>query len=237
MKVRYLIKFTKEKDIKFISHLDLMRTIQRIIRRASLPIEYSKGFNPHMNVSIAQPLSVGMYSSGEYMDAEFAEYVDESYIKDKLNENSPLGIKFLEAVLVENKEGKKVSQSAALIDVAKYNVIIKYGDTSVLKEEIDGLLEQNEWQIVKKSKSGEKLVNIKSLIRDFKYDILNNKLVINCTICCGSKKNLSAELLSQFIKNNTSGALKDSFVDIAREELYVEDNSKITPIDEFIKDI
>ena len=48
LKVRYLIKFSKEKDIKFISHLDLMRTIQRIIRRADLPIEYSKGFNPHM---------------------------------------------------------------------------------------------------------------------------------------------------------------------------------------------
>ena len=55
MKVRYLIKYTKESEIKFISHLDLMRTIQRVIRRAALPIEYSKGFNPHMTISIAQP--------------------------------------------------------------------------------------------------------------------------------------------------------------------------------------
>lgn len=68
MKVRYLIKFTKEADIKFVAHLDLMRTIQRIIRRSGLPIEYSKGFNPHMTLSIAQPLSVGVYSEGEYMD-------------------------------------------------------------------------------------------------------------------------------------------------------------------------
>ena len=55
-KVRYLIKYSKESEIKFIAHLDLMRTIQRIIKRSELPIEYSKGFNPHMAVSIAQPL-------------------------------------------------------------------------------------------------------------------------------------------------------------------------------------
>ncbi|MDZ5035507.1 TIGR03936 family radical SAM-associated protein, partial [Clostridium perfringens] len=66
--MRYVIKFTKESSVKFISHLDLMRTIQRVIRRADLPMEYSKGFNPHMALSIAQPLSVGVYSDAEYMD-------------------------------------------------------------------------------------------------------------------------------------------------------------------------
>lgn len=214
-----------------------MRTVQRIIRRADLPIEYSKGFNPHMNVSIAQPLSVGMYSNGEYMDAEFTKYVDETYIKDKLNENSPLGIKFLQAVLVKNKEGKKVSQSAAFIDAAKYTITIKYEDTAALKEEIDELLKQNEWQTVKKSKSGEKLIDIKDLVKDFKYDVLKDKLIINCTICCGSKKNLSADFLAQFIKSNTSRALKDSFVDIVREELYVEDSNKIISVYEFVKGV
>ena len=68
MKVRYVIKFTKGENIKFIGHLDLMRTIQRIIKRSGLPVEYSKGFNPHMALSIAQPLSVGVYSDGEYLD-------------------------------------------------------------------------------------------------------------------------------------------------------------------------
>ena len=73
MKVRYVIKFTKGADIKFIGHLDLMRTIQRIIRRSEVPIEYSKGFNPHMALSLAQPLSVGVYSDGEYMDIVLTE--------------------------------------------------------------------------------------------------------------------------------------------------------------------
>ena len=58
--IRYLIKYTKESNIKFIAHLDLMRTAQKIVRRAKLPVKYSKGFNPHMAMSIAQPLAVGM---------------------------------------------------------------------------------------------------------------------------------------------------------------------------------
>ena len=64
LKMRYLIKFTKEDSIKYVSHLELMRTIQRIIRRAELPVQYSQGFNPHIILSIAQPLSVGVYSKG-----------------------------------------------------------------------------------------------------------------------------------------------------------------------------
>ncbi|MGL5085822.1 MAG: TIGR03936 family radical SAM-associated protein, partial [Clostridium sp.] len=71
--MRYVIKYTKGAGIKFISHLDLMRTIQRIIRRTDIPMKYSKGFNPHMALSIAQPLSVGVYSDGEYMDIVLAE--------------------------------------------------------------------------------------------------------------------------------------------------------------------
>ena len=77
--MRYLIKFTKDADIKFVSHLDLMRTIQRIVRRACLPVEYSKGFNPHMALAIAQPLSVGVYSEGDYLDLNLTEDMNEGF--------------------------------------------------------------------------------------------------------------------------------------------------------------
>ena len=101
MKVRYVIKFTKGADIKFIGHLDLMRTIQRIIRRSGLPAEYSKGFNPHMALSIAQPLSVGVYSDGEYLDLVLTEAVGVGEVLEKLNESAPPTIKFLHATPVE----------------------------------------------------------------------------------------------------------------------------------------
>ena len=105
--MRYLIKFTKEENIKFISHLDVLKTIQKNIRRAGLPVEFSQGFNPHMNTSIAQPLSVGVYSSGEYMDMILTTEMDEQEIVDKLNATAPSGIKYISALAIPYTQGEK----------------------------------------------------------------------------------------------------------------------------------
>ena len=66
MKVR--IKFTKEGPMKFVGHLDTMRYFQKAIRRAELPIAFSGGYSPHMIMSFAAPLAVGVTSTGEYLE-------------------------------------------------------------------------------------------------------------------------------------------------------------------------
>ena len=155
--MRYLIKFTKESNIKFISHLDLMRTLQKIVRRADLPMEYSKGFNPHMAMSIAQPLSVGVYSQGEYMDLVLSDEVDEKEMIEKLNSKSASGIKFIQAKKIVNVEGeKKAPQAMALIDACRYIIKVSYENTSNLEKEIENLLKDNDWTTIKKSKKGER---------------------------------------------------------------------------------
>jgi radical SAM-linked protein len=216
--------------------LDLLRTIQRIIRRTALPVEYSKGFNPHMSTSIAQPLSVGMYSVGEYMDVEFLEKIEEREILQKLNENSPEGIKFFEAVAVtEKEEGKKIPQAMAMIDAAEYKIAMSYEKTDNLAEQLENLLRLDAWEIMKKTKSGEKIVDIKPMIKKFDYNISDNRLTIKCTVSCGSRENLSADLLAQFIRNNTVGIKADSFVDIRREEMYVQREKNLIPLYEIVR--
>ena len=227
LKVRYSIKFSKEGDIKFVSHLDLAKTIQRIVKRSMLPIKYSKGFNPHMAISIGQPLSVGMYSVGEYLDIEFTEELEEKFIKDTLNANLPSGIKIHEAVFVEERENvKNPPQAMAAVEEAEYEIRIKYSDNKNLKEEIETLLAQEEWRIVKKSKSGEKEVNIKPMIKDFHYTIVEDGIFIGTTISCGSKENLSAQLLAEFVNIHTTGVNKETFVDIKRIDMYAYRNNE-----------
>ena len=68
MKIR--IKFRKYGVMKFIGHLDIMRYFQKAIRRANIDICYSSGFSPHMIMSFAAPLGVGITSDGEYFDIE-----------------------------------------------------------------------------------------------------------------------------------------------------------------------
>lgn len=239
MQVRYVIKFTKESEIKFISHLDLMRTIQRIIRRGKLPVEYSKGFNPHMNLSIAQPLSVGIYSSGEYLDVVFTEEVEEQVILEKLNESSPSGIRFLEALKVADTlpNEKKIPQVMALLDAATYKIKIKYSDSTKLQEELEALEGRSHWTTIKKSKSGEKEVDIKAMIKEFKYSIAGNTLEIDTMLPCGSRESLSPELLSNYIKANTNGATENSFVDIMRVEMYTLREDQYVAVDSYFKNL
>lgn len=229
--MRYLTKFTKEENIKFISHLDVLKTIQKNIRRAGLPVEFSQGFNPHMNTSIAQPLSVGVYSSGEYMDMVLTTEVDEKEILDKLNETAPSGIKYLNALAIPYKEGeKKVPQAMALIDAARYTIKIKYSDVSKLEEEINKFLELNEWNAIKRSKKGEREVNIRELVKEFSFWIKDEYLVLNVVISTGSREHLSADLLVQHIKERTSNVILDSFVNVKREEMYFYRNNKLIPL-------
>ncbi|MCH5138191.1 DUF2344 domain-containing protein [Clostridiaceae bacterium UIB06] len=230
MRVRYLIKFSKESNIKFVAHLDLMRTIQRMMKRSGLPIQYSKGFNPHINLSLAQPLAVGVYSSGDYMDAAFEEELDENLIIEKLNASAPSGIKVFEAKKIKEEQNKKVFKSMAAIDAAKYRIRIKYNNTESLNEDIEKLLGIKEWNTIKKTKSGEGEVDIRPQVKDLDYNVVDNTLVMRTIISCGSRENLSAELLARFIQDNTREANKDAFVDIKREEMYAEVNKKLVPL-------
>ena len=233
--MRYLIKFTKESEIKFVGHLDLMRTIQRMMKRSGLPIIYSQGFNPHLNLSLAQPLAVGVYSSGDYFDAPLDGELDELAVKDALNKVAPPGIKILEVSKIREEEHKKVFKSMAAIDAASYRIKLRYRDVSLLEKEMDSLLEKEDWTILKKSKSGEKEVDIKPMVRTIDFRIVENLLIVEAVISCGSKANLSPELLAQFIKTNTSGCDQEAFVDIKRNEMYGDVEGKLIPLFKYVK--
>lgn len=231
----YLIKFSKGGNIKFISHLDLMRTLQRIIRRANLPIAYSHGFNPHMDLSLAQPLSVGMYSKGEYMNVVFTEPVKEEEIIERLNAASQNTIEFYHVSHQKVVQNEKIWQAMALLDAARYSITIKYEDTNALKARLEELKKEEKWLIVKKTKSGEKEVDIKHLVYKFDYSIGEKDLLLQVLLACGSKENLSAELLSNYIKNNTEAVKADSFVDILREEMYFKSGDKYIPLYKYLE--
>ena len=229
--MRYLIKFSKGEGIKFISLLDLMRTIQRIIRRSGVPIEYSKGFNPHMALSLAQPLSVGVYSDGEYMDIVLTEEMKVADLLARLNEAAPPTIRFFEATPIEIVENvKRVPQAMALLDAGRYIIKLKLVNEENVEEKMASLLNENAWETLKKSKKGEKMADIKPLVKELKYWVKDGELVINALIATGSRENLSADLLAKFITSKIENVNKESFVNIKREEMYVLKNNKYVPL-------
>ena len=90
MKAR--IKFRKYGALRFIGHLDVMRFFQKVMRRADIPIAFTGGFSPHMIMSFASPLGIGLSSDGEYFDIELTEQIDSREAVRSMNQACVEGI-------------------------------------------------------------------------------------------------------------------------------------------------
>ena len=100
---RHRLLFTKTGRAQYLSHLDLMRTVQRVFARAGVGIRHTEGFNPHAYVSVALPLSVGVESGCELLDFEVVDGTSLDMLPELLNANLPEGIRVLAAYEAETK--------------------------------------------------------------------------------------------------------------------------------------
>ncbi len=117
---RLRVTFSRGDELKFITHLDVMRFWERALRRANLPVAYSEGFSPHAQISLAAPLAVGMTSEAELMDVFLSEPVQPKQFMRRLAEQLPAG-----AGLVSAQEvGLGLPALQAAVRFAEYAVEI-----------------------------------------------------------------------------------------------------------------
>lgn len=159
MKLRFQI--TKEKEIRFISHLEYLRTIGRAFRRAGLPVAYSQGFNPHMKYSLASALGVGVVSYAEFVELELTEPVNSLAAANAFRKALPGGIRVLAVDAVEN-------QAPALMSVAggaEYRVTLPW--QGAIASAIDEFNQASSVVYVKqapKTKAKVKEINVKEYV-------------------------------------------------------------------------
>lgn len=122
MKIR--IKFRKQGIMKFIGHLDIMRYFQKAMRRAEIDICYSEGFSPHMIMSFAAPLGVGLTSDGEYLDIEIGQELSSQDAVRRLNAVMAEGI---EVISFRKIPEGKASNAMSLVAAADYEVRFREG--------------------------------------------------------------------------------------------------------------
>ena len=101
--MRMMAAFEKGEKLRFIGHLDLMRTMQRALRRSHLPIKYSNGFNPHIRLSFAAPLSVGVAGRREMMEVPVEDGTSPEEFIQKLNACLPPDLQIVSAKPVSDE--------------------------------------------------------------------------------------------------------------------------------------
>ncbi len=93
---RLRIRFCRGQEVKFISHLDLVRLWQRVLHRAGVSLAYSEGFSPHPRISLAAPLAVEVTSEAELMDIVCTRWVSPHWFTSVVSQQLPPGIEILQ---------------------------------------------------------------------------------------------------------------------------------------------
>ena len=189
MKAR--IKFRKKGVMKFIGHLDIMRYFQKAIRRAEIPIAFTSGYSPHMIMSFANPLGVGLTSDGEYFDIELTEPIASREAVKRLNEQMVDGMEIVSFVQIPDD---KKSKGMSIVAGADYLSSVKNGSLPEdLAEKLEAFYAQNEICVVKKTKKSEKEVDIRPMI--YKLECRNGGIYMR--VAAGSVQNLKPELVTE----------------------------------------
>ncbi|MBE6547652.1 MAG: DUF2344 domain-containing protein [Ruminococcaceae bacterium] len=191
------IKFCKVGNLQFISHLDLQRSFHRILVRSGIPMWYTKGFNPHAKLVFGLPLSVGTESMCEFADLKIEREITLDEIKDQLNANLTDEMYVLEAYIPSRKFLE--------ISYARYSITIKsdHLPDNSLAQIAKLFFVSTPIMMTKRSKSGEKEVDIKSYIKDIAANTDGNTLEINAVLAAGNTESLNPEYLVTAIKQNT----------------------------------
>ena len=92
---RLRVRFSRGEELKFISHLDIMRLWERALGRAQISLAYSEGFNPHPRIALAAPLAIGVTSEAELMDVFITKQVSPHWFTNAVRQQLPPGITIL----------------------------------------------------------------------------------------------------------------------------------------------
>ena len=184
------IKFRKVGDLQYISHLDLQRTLHRILVRAGIPLWYTKGFNPHAKIVFSTPLSVGAQSECELVDIRIDREMSCERIKELLNNEVTDELRILDVYIPSTKFSE--------IMWANYTIeVCRDGLDSAMVDALKKTVSAEELKVIKKTKSGEKEVNIIPLIGKFDAELSadGTKIIINALLNVNADSYLNPDLL------------------------------------------
>lgn len=224
MKAR--IKFAKTGSMKFIGHLDIMRYFQKAIRRADIDIAFTEGYSPHMIMSFAAPLGVGVESVGEYFDIELKSADSTKEMMERLNNTMVDGMRILNIVQIPDG---KASRAMSLVAAADYSLRFRegYAPEGNWQEQFTEFMRSEQITILKKTKKSEQELDIRPLV--YAYDVKKDSVFLK--VAAGSAINLKPELVMEAFFRYLQLEWNPLAVCITRLEVYGETMQGLMPLD------
>lgn len=216
-----------------MSHLDLMHTWERVIRRSQLPLGFSQGFNPHPKMNFASACAVGTTSDGEYMDIELTRDMPLEKVKEALDRAMPPAFEVTQMKVVEGK----VPSLMSIMERASYRLRLEFVD-DVTQEQLDTAIEEffkrEEITVFryKKNSKDKKPVNIRPGVFEIRMEAEGKYAVLHILVQTGNDFNVRPEEVAYGLMSAGMPAVLN-VVRIHRNGLYLLDKkgNLITPLD------
>lgn len=212
LKIR--VRFSKTGSLKFISHLDLNRTVKSAFLRSGLPIWWTQGFNPHPKTVFSLPLSVGTASLCEFMDLRITEEVAGEEICRKLNEAFPAGLRVLDAYEPQTKFDE--------IKWADYEICLQIADPEGAVSRVRGAL-TGEMPVEKTGKAGTYTIDIAPLTKVRDVFVRDGELVLLLTLSCDEMAFVNPRLVLDVLEARTGLPAETDDYAVCRTEVYLAD--------------
>jgi len=156
---QYVCRYRKGEQVRWLSHLDVKRTLERAMRRAELPLELTKGHNPRPKLSLGPPLPLGATGEGELLALHLSAPMDPGELKARLNAQLPAG---LEVVDAWSLPGYRKKETFGEVDVAEYEVRVRAGwEEADLSARISELLARQELVVQRGGERPERVVDVR----------------------------------------------------------------------------
>lgn len=192
--MRMIVMFEKTERVRHLGHLDLLRAMHRALRRSGLPIRYSQGFNPHVVMSFASPLPVGVSGVEELMDVALDTEVTEDAFAEKMAIALPGSLPLGKVRAIDDQHPKLMAR----LETASYLAAFpKCDDSMAMTEAIPALLGKEEITAIRKTKRGETECNIRPMLHALSSEVLPDNVRMQLRVSLTEKETLKPDLLFQ----------------------------------------
>ena len=217
---RYTVTFEKVGPARFLGHLDLQTLFHRALQRAKLPASHSQGFNPHLLVSFAQPLPLGMTSRVELLDIEMDETVDPHMLVTRLNVSLPEGLQALSAELMPL--GTK--SMASMVSAALYELEFPPSEAmrGGIAAAVRAMLDSAEIVIDKKTKKGSAPADIRPDVTSLEDVSDGKRVAVRAVLATGSYRNLKPEFVARWLCAHCGAEFQPFAMRYTRLALYLD---------------